>query len=208
MAHSSESLSAFRQLVVTRCRDRDPTDVHYFVLPGSPPLFIKYGDSNLRGEARTLRYLYDVAKDDPHAPYVPKIIDAFSENGDDAEEDDNRYTQGPTFIVMEYIDAPTLRNWIDVATSALEREERESHAATRVAEAISWIHGCPVPDGNGLGPKKGGIVQHIWFADSVAPMPFANTEALQVYVNACLTCVSLRCRLTCTGSETFAFQAS
>lgn len=128
------ALDDFRQMVVEHCKALGPYHGH-LVLPTSPPYFVKYGNRNLRGEARTLRYLYTLAQNDPNAPRVPKLIDAFSDNGDDADEPDD-HLQGSAYIVMEYIDAPTLAEWINNAQSASDRESRMTKAVAQLAQMV------------------------------------------------------------------------
>ncbi|KAJ6598512.1 hypothetical protein B0H10DRAFT_734251 [Mycena sp. CBHHK59/15] len=171
--------AGLQERVIDLCEQRSPHIEYYFHVPGdesSPPLFIKYGSSNLRAEARTQEYLHILAKSDPRAPRVPLVFDSFSDS------------IGNGYIVMQYVPPPatTLGSWVDGGCSVDERQRRSDFAISKVADIISWLHACPLPPDAGIGPVGGGVSQHRFFADSEAPMEFASADALQVYVNRAL----------------------
>lgn len=150
-----------------------------------PLFFIKYGNYVL-AEGRTQQHLYDRAQSDARAPRIPQIYDVFTDD-----------RTGREFIVMEFVPAPTLTQWLALATSDSEREARTEDGSHRVLDAIAWLYALDVSQDGPLGPVGGGIAHHRFFADHTAPMPFASTDALQAYINtARRPAADLRC--TCS----------
>lgn len=125
---------------------------------------------NLLAEARTQQYLYKLTGVNPKDLRIPAVIDVFTDNG-------------WAFLVMEYIEAPTLEHWIAAAGTQVERKQRMQWAAQQVAATVAWLHTCPRPVGTYLGPIGGGLIQHDFFADREAPLEFADVQMLQDYIN-------------------------
>ena len=86
-----------------------------FTLPGRPPLFVKQS-GDILVEASTQHFFHLLAIGDKSAPQIPKVFDAFSE-------------EGYCFIVMEKIAAPTLRD-CDIS---------EEEAVDYAASAVKWL---------------------------------------------------------------------
>ena len=134
-----------------------------FHLPGKPPLFIKRGNDVL-AEASTQHFFYTLAaRDNASAPYIPKVFDAFCQ-------------EGYCFFVMEKIEGPTLKTCDIPETDIIER----------VASAVKWLFDqMPlVPDSvfGRISSEEGACVWHRFFKDHEAPVPFANSEGLLKYV--------------------------
>ena len=81
-------------------------------LPGRPPFFIKHG-SNTIAEAYTQHFFYCLSGNDPLAPLIPRVFDAFS-------------MEGLYFFVMQKIEAPTLKD------SGIPEEVAVEYAASAV----------------------------------------------------------------------------
>ncbi|KAG6913516.1 hypothetical protein DXG01_006224, partial [Tephrocybe rancida] len=175
----AESRTELRRKVIAVCAARDPRAPLHFVIRAegsAPSYFIKYGYPELVEEGRTLQCLYDLAQSDIHAPRVPEVYDCFSNYGEPL---------GTEYLVMEYIPPPvcTLDVWIEDGQSDEERQHRADVVAAKVADLILWLHACPVPPESPPGPIGGGLMHHNFFADGEAPMAFASTVALEIYVN-------------------------
>jgi len=143
-------------------------------LPGSF-IFVKKGESNLVGEARTQEHFYNEAQRLPGAPRVARVYEVF---------DDGR---GSTYLVMEFISAQSFEALINAAPSRPDQESLRAMAITKIADAISWLLKCPVPEGDSIGPVGGGNIQHIFFSMEEAPIAFATSSALEAYVNEALS---------------------
>lgn len=157
---SSESL---RQKVLDYFRTLSKVyDTNHFVLhlPNEPAYFVKYGgDKDIRVEAETQTYFYNLAQEDDSAPRIPKIYEVFNHSG-------------CSFSVMEYVTGQTLE--------AVDPSEAVSLAAF----ALRWLLNQQLPsDVLGTVGSEGSRVRHHFFKDNRAPYPFANVQALQTYVN-------------------------
>ena len=139
-------------------------------LPGSS-IFVKRGTSNLVAEARTQAYFYDQAQQSHNAPRVPQVYEVF---------DDGHCS---TYLVTEFISAPSFEVLIDAARSSPEGESLRATAVTKIADAVEWLLKCPVPEGDSIGPVGGGKIQHRFFSMEEAPIAFATSGALEAYVN-------------------------
>ncbi|KAG6807102.1 hypothetical protein H0H92_008793 [Tricholoma furcatifolium] len=157
---------------------------HHFVLLGDsrshPSYFIKFQQLGLLGEFRTLEYLRNLAESNPRAPRIPGAVDYFS----NLEE-----PWGTHYLVMEYIPSPavTLKEWIKAIESPEERRRRINIAVSKVADAISWLLSCSLPENASVGPVGGGTIKHrLWKEDCRAPLDFTSVAALERYINKAL----------------------
>ncbi|KAF8909098.1 hypothetical protein CPB85DRAFT_1253780 [Mucidula mucida] len=103
--------------------------------------------------------MYNYATTDPHAPRIPKIYDSFGGH------------QG--YIVMEFIDAPTVRECLQTD------RDPPKYLYDKVAEAVKWLLFRPMPPSAQLA----GSAQHLIFVDQVAPRPFVSAKGLEIYFN-------------------------
>jgi len=166
-----------RQYIIQSCSERNGNyTVTHSSLPGST-IFVKRGTSNLVGEARTQACFYDQAQQSPNAPRVARVYEVF---------DDGR---GSTYLVMEFISAPSFEVLINAAGSSPECESLRATAIIKIADAVEWLLKCPVPEGDSIGPVGGGNIQHIFFNMEEAPVAFATSGALETYVNKALSCL-------------------
>lgn len=133
----------------------------------APRFFVKYCMRNL-GQARTQEYLFNQAVLDMNAPCLPKVYDAFDVNH-------GMYTE--SYIVMEFIDAPTVETWLKMCPTDTEL------IYDLVAEAVGWLMKLPPPANAALGPIGGGCAQHKVFPDDSAPLAFTSKDALQRFFN-------------------------
>ncbi|KAG9043888.1 hypothetical protein FS837_009034 [Tulasnella sp. UAMH 9824] len=106
-----------RKQIVDLCGPREDTNVLKYEVDGAPPLFIKFG-FDLMGEAATQKYLYEQSVRNPNAPRLPAVYDSFE--------------VGPIglqlgFIVMEYIEAPTVEYWLEKKPDMAEFDIRPSN---------------------------------------------------------------------------------
>ncbi|KAG8920054.1 hypothetical protein FRC01_000949 [Tulasnella sp. 417] len=159
-----------RKAIVDACAPPKDTNVLKYEVDGGQPLFIKFG-SNLEGGAETQKYLYEQSLLNANAPRVPAVYDTF--------EADNGYYR-EAYIVMEYIEAPTVEEWLNKEPDMAEL------LCDEVAEAVRWILNCPLPAEPRFGPVGRGPAQHRVFADHVAPLEFDSVDAVQRYFNAAL----------------------
>ena len=104
--------------------------------------------------------------------------------------DDGR---GSTYLVMEFLSAPSFEVLINAARSSPEYESLRATAITKIADVVEWSLKCPVPEGDSIGPVGGGNIQHIFFNMEEAPVAFATSGALEAYVNM------VRSRALCPG---------
>ena len=132
-------------------------------------VFVKRGISNLLAEARTQSHFYHQAQESSGAPRVPRVYEVF---------DDGR----STYLVMEFISAPSFEDLVKDAPSGPEEVTLRATAITKIAGAVAWLLGCPVPEGDSIGRIGGGRIQHAFFLDE-APIEFASSGALEAYVN-------------------------
>ena len=164
-------LTGVLQYIIQFCSERNGNyTVTHSSLPGSS-IFVKRGNSNLVVEARTQAYFYGQAQQSHNAPRVARVYEVF---------DDGR---GGTYLVMEFISAPSFEALIDAAHSSPERENLRAMAITKIADAVEWLMKCPVPEGDSIGPVGGGNIQHIFFNMEETPVAFATSGALEAYVN-------------------------
>ncbi|KAF9519852.1 hypothetical protein BS47DRAFT_1481746 [Hydnum rufescens UP504] len=137
--------------------------------------------------ARTQAHFYDQAQQSPNAPRVARVYEVF---------DDGRSS---TYLVMEFLSAPSFEVLINAAGSS---PECESLRATAIFPRVDSI-----------GPVGGGNIQHIFFNMEEAPIAFATSGALETYVNKALSslpgkikhCVTLttEARLYCPSDVAF-----
>jgi hypothetical protein len=117
-----------------------------FHLPGKPPLFIKQGDDVLN-EASTQYFFYALAQGNTSAPLIPKVFDAFFQEGD-------------FFFVMEKIETPTVRT----CNSDVES----------VAFAVKWLlDQMPLVPSSVFGcisSEEGACVLHPFYKEHRAPI--------------------------------------
>lgn len=149
-------------------------DGNYIVTHNSSPglsIFVKRGTSNLVGEARSQAHFYDQAQRSPDAPRVVQVYEVFDDGC------------GSTYLVMEFISAPSFEVLIEAARSSPNHESLRTTAITKIADAVEWLMKCPVPEGDSIGPVGGGNIQHIFFNMEEAPVAFATSGALETYVN-------------------------
>lgn len=140
---------------------------------GATPLFIKYG-RNLMGEARMQQYAFDHSKNDPNAPRVPKIYDAF-------ELKTKTGIPTKSLIVMEFVNTPTVQHWLNECPADTE------YLYDMVAKAVGWLLSLPLPVDGHLGPIGGGFAQHKVFGDNTTPLAFDSVGSLQTYFNLART---------------------
>ncbi|KZT18707.1 hypothetical protein NEOLEDRAFT_1143076 [Neolentinus lepideus HHB14362 ss-1] len=172
--------AAFRERIIAICGERPYYDYNHLIIQGRedfPDMFVKYGyrSCQLHAEARTQKYVHNLAQSDPRAPCVPEILDVF--------EDDH----GHVYIVKELINEPNLDKWLEGAASTDDHTRCHTEAVEKVAAAISWLHACPRPSDTRIGPVGGGIIEHYIFSDTGAPIAFAHAAALQAYLNEALS---------------------
>ncbi|KZT18700.1 hypothetical protein NEOLEDRAFT_1143065 [Neolentinus lepideus HHB14362 ss-1] len=171
--------AAFRERIIAICGEHPYYTYNHLIIQGRedfPEIFVKYGyrSCQLHAEARTQKYVHNLAQSDPTAPCVPEILDVF--------EDDH----GRVYVVKELITEPKLDAWLKSAISADVRCHTE--AVKKVAAAISWLHACPRPSDTRIGPVGGGVIQHCIFGRfREAPIVFAHAAALQAYINEALS---------------------
>ena len=80
---------------------------------------------------------------------------------------------------MEYVDASSFRVWVDErGLSVTEREIRTATAVAAIADTITLLLNCPLPEGDGIGSVGGGYIQHSFFGMEEAPVPFVNARRL------------------------------
>ncbi|KAG1884962.1 hypothetical protein F4604DRAFT_1728732 [Suillus subluteus] len=138
-------------------------------------VFVKRGTTNLEAEARTQAHFYDQAQNLSGGPRVARVYEVFEDR------------HGSTYLVMEYIDAPSFEDLINGCSSGLEKANLHATAITKIADTITWLLGCPVPDGDSVGPVGGGKIQHAFFGMEEAPIEFASSQALEAYINEALS---------------------
>jgi hypothetical protein len=111
---------------------------------------------SLYPQYKTQQYIYEKALGVANAPRVPEVYHYFSPEHKMA------------YLVMEYIDpkATQVRN-----------------APEKVAVALQWLLGLPVPDDVSIGLVGGGWARHEIFRDHRASLPFSSMKALQRYMN-------------------------
>ncbi|KAG9022654.1 hypothetical protein FS837_006243 [Tulasnella sp. UAMH 9824] len=136
---------------------------------GAQRVFIKTG-SDLLGGAETQKYLYEQSVRDPSAaaPRLPVVYDSF-------EIGRVGFRSAQEYIVMEYIEAPTVEYWLE------KKPDMAESLYDNVAEAVRWILNCPLPPEPRFGPVGRGPAQHGVFADHVAPLEFDSVDAVQRY---------------------------
>lgn len=122
-------------------------------------------------EARTQAHFYDLAQRSPNAPRVARVYEVFGDG------------QGSTYLVMEFISAPSFEALIEGASSNLERESLRATAFAEISNAVEWLLNCPVSEGDMIGPVGGGYIQHLFFNMEEAPVAFVTVGALEAYVN-------------------------
>ncbi|KAI6144141.1 hypothetical protein BKA82DRAFT_4180694 [Pisolithus tinctorius] len=148
-----------------------------YIVPSSPgsQVFVKRGNPNLEAEARTQAHLYAQAQSSAFNLHVPKVYDVFNDGNCN------------TYLVMEYIPAPSFHAWIsEPDLSAEERSRRTDVAIDAIANTVEVLLQCPLPEGNGIGPVGGGYIQHSFFCMEEAPISFVDAAALGKYVNKAL----------------------
>lgn len=153
---SSKQYGAHHNEILALCSAPGWTLIH--TPEGGLPLCLKFGPLVLN-EARTQEYMYNYATTDPHAPRIPKIYDSFGGH------------QG--YIVMEFIDAPTVRECLQTD------RDPPKYLYDKVAEAVKWLLFRPMPPSAQLA----GSAQHLIFVDQVAPRPFVSAKGLEIYFN-------------------------
>lgn len=156
--------------VLALCAQSGDNTNHCVYPEDNPVYFIKYSSLHAKGEARTQAYVYGQTTVVPGAPHVPKIYQAFERGS-------------WTYIVMEFIDAPT----VDVFLAKYPTEAECVYSS--IASALSWLLHLPLPENAGLGPVGGGPAVHRFFGNwaQCAPLEFADTLALQRYANTVRT---------------------
>jgi hypothetical protein len=123
-------------------------------------LFVKYGDDVL-AEASTQSFFHALAQKDKSAPGIPKVYDAFFE-------------EGYCFFAMQKINVPTLST-CDIP---------EDHAVQSVASAVEWLLAQmpSVPDSVFGRISEEACLWHQFFKEHRAPVPFVNANAVTQYV--------------------------
>ncbi|KAG9008173.1 hypothetical protein FRB93_006741 [Tulasnella sp. JGI-2019a] len=166
MPHTDMLIVLSEDEIVDLCTLSGPR-TNFCTYPAIDPMyFIKY--SITMGEARTQAYIHDRTTDVPGGPRVPKIHQAFKRDG-------------RTYLVMEFVNAPTVAEFLATHPSKTE----DVHAI--IASALSWIPRLPLPQQPSLGPIGGGFAKHIFFGpDQEAPLKFVDVLALQRYANEAL----------------------
>ena len=139
-------------------------DINHFDidLPGKPTLFVKFGGDVL-AEASTQAFFYALSQKDKSAPGIPKVYDAFRE-------------EGYSFFAMEKIKIPAL------STCDISKDD----AVQIVAPTIKWLLAQmpSVPDSVfGRISSEPARVWHQFFKEHRAPVPFVNSKAVTLYVN-------------------------
>lgn len=129
--------------------------------------FIKYRMRSM-GEARTQEYLFHQAIADAKSPRIPQVYDAFEIDHGTHEE---------SFIVMEFVDAPTVESWLDIYPGDAE------FIYDLVAKAVDWLLKLAPPADAPLGPIGGGLLHHKAFPYDLAPLAFTSKDAVQRYFN-------------------------
>ncbi|KAG8927229.1 hypothetical protein FRC01_007778 [Tulasnella sp. 417] len=160
-----------RQEIIDACATLHNTNTLKYEVDGARPLFIKFG-YELMGGAETQKYLYEQSMRDPSAPRLPAVYDSFESGG-------LGWRRG--YIVMEYIEAPTVEYWLE------HKPDMAELLYDKVTEAVRWILDCPLPAEPRFGPVGRGPAHHHAFADLIAPLEFDSVEAVQRYFNAALT---------------------
>ncbi|KIO20762.1 hypothetical protein M407DRAFT_29607 [Tulasnella calospora MUT 4182] len=173
MADSTDNHSSLptRKEVIDACAPPKDINVLKYEVDGARPLFIKFG-YDLIGGAETQRYLYEQSVRNPNAPRIPAVYDSF---------EIGRVGYGRGYIVMEYIEAPTVEYWLE------KKPDMAELLYDKVAEAVRWILNCPLPPEPRFGPMGRGPAQHSVFADLIAPLAFDSPDAVQRYFNTALT---------------------
>ncbi|KAG8920055.1 hypothetical protein FRC01_000950 [Tulasnella sp. 417] len=138
---------------------------------GARPLFIKFG-SELMGEAETQKFLYEQSVQNPSAPRLPAVYDSFEIGVVGCRRG---------YIVMEYVEDPTVEDWLE------KKPDMAEVLHDKVAEAVRWILNCPLPENPRFGPVGRGPAQHRVFADNIAPLEFDSVDAVQRYFHAVLS---------------------
>lgn len=120
--------------------------------------FVKFNSYvNMYPEYETLQYISRCARNDINAPRVPEVVHFF-----------NRQDRCLAYLVMK-----------NISLMPLPEDFHE-----RVAKAIQWLRGCPIPpDGARLGPLGGGAAHHELFGEFKAPLKFSSTLALERFLN-------------------------
>jgi hypothetical protein len=91
---------------------------------------------------------------------------------------------GGTYLVMEHIAASSFRTWVDEpGLTDEERDGRNTTAVAKIADTVGLLVRCPLPEGDGIGPVGGGLIQHSFFAMEESAIPFVNSAALEKFVN-------------------------
>lgn len=162
-----------RQEIIDACASLKDTNVLKYEADGAQPVFIKTG-SDLLGGAETQKYLYEQSVRDPTAaPRLPLVYDSF-------EIGRVGYRSAREYVVMEYIEAPTVEYWLE------KRPDMAESLHDKVAEAVRWILNCPLPPEPRFGPVGRGPAWHRVFADHLAPLEFDSVDAVQRYFNKAL----------------------
>ncbi|KAG9020196.1 hypothetical protein FS837_008440, partial [Tulasnella sp. UAMH 9824] len=102
------------------------------------------------------------------APRLPVVYDSF-------EIGRVGLRSAREYVVMEYIEAPTVEYWLE------KKPDMAESLYDKVAEAVRWILNCPLPPEPRFGPVGRGPAQHGVFADHVAPLEFDSVDAVQRY---------------------------
>lgn len=223
------------------CVSQPVTGQHEYVVwkdpnTSEPLFFIKYsnGHNDLLAEARTQKYIYDRALNDPDAPRVPKVYDVWQNEA--ARALPRRQTRSlaaacaagrtliplsqvklrdraQTIMVMEYVHAPNVQEWLQSSEHSMSKEEHERRQQLcdkHITRAVKWLLDLEVPrsivtkEAGPLGPIGGGIAHHSFFDDHEAPLAFRSVPHLQDYIND-VCAFSYRFRLT---SELFVLHTS
>src|SRR5260221_11897292 len=133
-----------------------------FGLPGRPLFLIKHG-SDVLDEAYTQHFFYKLAQDDPLAPLIPRVFDAFCS------------AEGFCFLAMPKIDALTLK------ASSIEEEEAVGYAASAVRWLLNQTPFVPTWVFGRISSDKT-PVWHQFFKEHRAPIAFDNADTLLSYV--------------------------
>ncbi|KIY70345.1 hypothetical protein CYLTODRAFT_419822 [Cylindrobasidium torrendii FP15055 ss-10] len=152
--------AALRADIVAACATHEKNneqDPYYTRAFRFQDYFIKFGEyTTFDSEAMTLKYLADLAAQDPEAPRVPRVHHYFYEHG------------GMAYVVMEYI--PLVEVPFEVRAKA-------------AAQAVLWMRSIPVPEDVVLGPKGGGPAYHVVFKTAKAPRCYTSIRALERFLN-------------------------
>ncbi|KAG9032896.1 hypothetical protein FS837_002610, partial [Tulasnella sp. UAMH 9824] len=160
-----------RKEIIDACAPLRGTNVLKYEVDEARPLFIKFG-SELMGGAETQKYLYEQSVQNPSAPRLPAVYDAFEIGSVGCRRG---------YIVMEYIEAPTVEYWLD------KKPDMAELLYDKVTEAVRWILDCALPVEQRFGPVGRGPAQHRVFPDRIAPLGFDSVDAVQRYLNTALT---------------------